>query len=144
MTVTFTVQLQGAGLAGLRRLLDPAEHERRMHAAMTESVALGVRRVVARTPKKTGALMGSIGGQVESSVVGIVRSSLGYAPFVEEGTRPHIIRPRNAKALFWPGAAHPVKFVHHPGTTGVGMFRQTAAEMGPLVGAIFAKHLTEP
>lgn len=39
-----------------------------------------------------------------------------YAPFVEFGTGPHVIYPKNKKALFWPGAAHPVKKVNHPGT----------------------------
>lgn len=45
-----------------------------------------------------------------------------YAKWLEEGTGlygPHkqryTIRPKNKKALFWPGAAHPVKSVNHPG-----------------------------
>lgn len=36
--------------------------------------------------------------------------------WIERGTRPHVIRPRVKKALFWPGAAHPVARVNHPGT----------------------------
>ena len=32
------------------------------------------------------------------------------------GTKPHTIRPRNKRALFWKGAGHPVKVVRHPGT----------------------------
>jgi hypothetical protein len=39
-----------------------------------------------------------------------------YARFVEFGTAPHIIEPKNAQALYWPGAAHPVRIVHHPGS----------------------------
>lgn len=39
-----------------------------------------------------------------------------YGRFLEEGTAPHIIRPKNKKALHWHGAAHPVKQVNHPGT----------------------------
>lgn len=39
-----------------------------------------------------------------------------YAPFVEFGTRPHVILPKDKQALFWPGAAHPVRSVNHPGT----------------------------
>jgi hypothetical protein len=76
--------------------------------------------------------------------MGMVKTGLHYAPFVEEDTRPHLIGPVRKKALFWSGAAHPVKFVHHPGTRGRHMFRDTAREMGPLAGAIFAKHLGEP
>lgn len=36
--------------------------------------------------------------------------------FGEVGTKPHVIEARNKEALFWPGAAHPVKKVNHPGT----------------------------
>ena len=39
-----------------------------------------------------------------------------YAIFVIKGTQPHDIYPVNGKALYWPGADHPVKVVHHPGT----------------------------
>lgn len=35
---------------------------------------------------------------------------------MEFGTAPHIIRPRNAGALWWEGARHPVMLVNHPGT----------------------------
>jgi hypothetical protein len=38
-----------------------------------------------------------------------------YAIYVEQGTGPYVIFPRNKKALFWEGASHPVKVVHHPG-----------------------------
>lgn len=36
--------------------------------------------------------------------------------FTEVGTRPHVIEAKNAQALFWDGARHPVKRVNHPGT----------------------------
>lgn len=45
-----------------------------------------------------------------------IGTNLNYARMVSEGTRPHRIVPRTAKALFWPGAAHPVRSVNHPGT----------------------------
>ncbi len=39
-----------------------------------------------------------------------------YGIYLEEGTPPHIIKPKNKKALYWPGARHPVKQVRHPGS----------------------------
>lgn len=39
-----------------------------------------------------------------------------YGAVLEEGSRPHVIRPKNKKALYWSGAAHPVRMVNHPGT----------------------------
>jgi phage gpG-like protein len=38
-----------------------------------------------------------------------------YATYHQFGTKAYTIRPVAAKALSWPGAAHPVKVVHHPG-----------------------------
>lgn len=44
-----------------------------------------------------------------------VGSDLPHAIMVEEGTDPHVIRPRVKKALWWEGLAHPVPLVNHPG-----------------------------
>jgi len=66
-------------------------------------------------PKKTGALAASIRYEVNSGILR-VGSDLDLALWMEEGTRPHVIRPKNAKALFWPGAEHPYALVNHPGT----------------------------
>ena len=43
-------------------------------------------------------------------------SNIEYAIIVEKGSKPHIIRPKNKKALYWKGATHPVKQVNHPGS----------------------------
>jgi hypothetical protein len=49
---------------------------------------------------------------------GKVGTNVSYAGFVNDGTKPHLITPRNAQALFWPTAPHPVNEVHHPGYRG--------------------------
>lgn len=38
-----------------------------------------------------------------------------YAESVILGSGPHDIYPTSARALWWPGAPHPVAVVHHPG-----------------------------
>jgi len=38
-----------------------------------------------------------------------------YAVFHQFGVKPHPIRPKTKGALYWPGAAHPVRRVNHPG-----------------------------
>jgi len=47
-----------------------------------------------------------------------MRSDVNYAAIQHEGghTAPHIILPKNKKALYWSGALHPVKQVNHPGS----------------------------
>lgn len=45
-----------------------------------------------------------------------IGSPLEYAAFHQFGTSPYTIRPKNKRALHWPGAAHPVSgAVEHPG-----------------------------
>jgi hypothetical protein len=48
--------------------------------------------------------------------VAVHTSNIKYARGVEEGTKPHIIRAKGKKALYWKGAKHPVKSVRHPGS----------------------------
>jgi len=90
-------------------------------------------------PTDNGRLQSSIDHEVDGHSVGtyVVRigTNVDYALYVEMGTKPHVIRPRGLgtyvnisssgatvtggsgkKALYWPGARHPVKEVHHPGT----------------------------
>ena len=42
----------------------------------------------------------------------------------EYGTDPHVIRPKVKAALMWAGAPHPVRIVHHPGTTEYAFMRR--------------------
>ena len=64
----------------------------------------------------TGHLRRSISTKMGDMEAIIHTSNLKYAPMVEFGTRPHIIRAKNKKALYWKGASHPVKQVNHPGS----------------------------
>ncbi len=66
-----------------------------------------------------------------------------YAAFVELGTKPHVILPRSKQALYWPGAAHPVKSVNHPGTAANPYMERIVAAAQPDIDALFvqAAHL---
>ena len=65
---------------------------------------------------KTGHLRRGITTDVGNMEVTVHTSNIKYARGVEEGTRPHIIKAKNKKALYWKGAKHPVKSVRHPGS----------------------------
>ena len=54
----------------------------------------------------------------------------GHAAILEHGSRPHIIEPRTKKALYWDGAAHPVRKVHHPGTPAFHIMRNALKAAG--------------
>ena len=79
-------------------------------------------RMQKRNPKALVEKIGRIPSSRFHQVTGRGRLEVGYgdplAIVHHHGgrTRPHIIRARKGKALFWKGAAHPVKSVKHPGS----------------------------
>ena len=88
-----------------------------MDGLMADCVATAKGRV----PRKTAILQGGIqmrptvrSGNNLTGYWGVF--SVKYARWVEEGTAAHVILPVKKKALFWPGADHPVRMVWHPGT----------------------------
>ena len=64
----------------------------------------------------TGHLRRSISTQMGDLEATIHTSNVKYAVIVEKGSKAHVIRPKNKKALYWKGASRPVKMVNHPGT----------------------------
>ena len=65
---------------------------------------------------KTGHLRRGIATNIGNMEATIHTSNIKYAVMVEKGTKAHIIKPKNKKALYWKGATHPVKQVNHPGS----------------------------
>lgn len=95
-------------------------------------------------PHKTGALQDSIHVEGPTATPGNISASVGtdleYASYQEYGTgvyseypgashEPIVITAKNKKALFWPGAAHPVKSVTIQGIKPK-LFMQQAFEKG--------------
>lgn len=74
----------------------------------------------ARVPVDTGTLRGSLGVRVvgEAIQIGPDMSEAPYAGYVEFGTKPHEIRPKQGKALRFTvnGRVVYARVVHHPGT----------------------------
>lgn len=62
----------------------------------------------------------------KDNVIMYLSHGVRYGAILEEGSKPHIIRPKNKKALYWHGAKHPVKSVQHPGTRPYPIVRPTA------------------
>lgn len=63
------------------------------------------------------------------AAVKVVNTS-DHADILEQGSRPHVIEPRNKQALYWPGARHPVKKVNHPGTPAYHFLRDALRAAG--------------
>lgn len=50
-------------------------------------------------------------------------ATAAHSATLERGSRPHDIVAKDGKALFWEGAEHPVRKVHHPGTQAQHVLR---------------------
>ncbi|MBD9700648.1 HK97 gp10 family phage protein [Streptomyces sp. ID01-12c] len=73
--------------------------------------------------KRSGRLHDSLRREVRDKVLRVGSLDCNYATDVELGTAAHVITPRNKKALYWPGADHPVARVNHPGTAPMPYLR---------------------
>lgn len=84
-----------------------------------------------RYTDRTGALTASVRGHITDyparGAEGVVEATAPHAVFVHQGTRPHIIEPRKAKALRFEqdGAIRFAQRVQHPGTTADPFIDQT-------------------
>lgn len=63
------------------------------------------------------------------AAVRLVNTS-AHAEYLEFGTGPHVIEPKNKQALAWPGGRHPVKRVNHPGTPAYHILRNALRMAG--------------
>jgi len=104
--------------------------------AIALSIALVNRNVKIETPVKTGRLRAGIRSKI-SPFKGSVESTVNYGIFIHEGTTAHIIRPVRKRALYWKGAAHPVKSVKHPGTRANPFMKRGAERAEGQVQAMF-------
>lgn len=101
---------------------DAIQRERAMAVLVCENVAATMERHAkdnAPWKDRTAHARQSINGKSTANgntVTMTIAHGVRYGQYLEKGTPPHIIKPKNKKALFWNGASHPVKMVHHPGT----------------------------
>lgn len=82
--------------------------------------SLRVKREGGQTLIRKGTGGGLLGSLIPSHTKdsATVSANKEYAAILHFGgkTAPRIIKAKNGKALFWPGARHPVKSVNHPGS----------------------------
>lgn len=114
------VEMTGGFFARLREMIRPTMEN------LTEEIYQDMRRNAA---VDSGEMVRSI--KRRGTVITI---EAPHWHFVEYGTKPHIIRPRVKRALWWPDAHHPVKKVYHPGTKAQPFIRPAATRQRRLRG----------
>lgn len=130
ISLSITDKISGALAAGLSK----AKSRDMAEAVGADVVAIGQRAFndaslrPAQWPAKKGggAATLRISGDLWTSlrVISVTGTSVTvgspkpYASIHQLGgrTKAHKITPRNGRALFWPGAPHPMKSVNHPGS----------------------------
>jgi len=103
------------------KILDPSTEKE----LMRKIGFLLAQKLEERAPFKTGFLSRSFYNTLSTDNDSIRFTLPEYAKYIEFGTKSHIIKPKNKKALFWKGAAYPVKQVNHPGTKPNPFIRTT-------------------
>lgn len=73
----------------------------------------------------------------------VIKSPAEYAQWVNDGTRPYTITPNSKKALYWEGADHPVKVVHHPGIKGRHFVEDSLADVNGRLDGYFLRAISE-
>lgn len=111
-------------------------------ALSASSAILAKHTIKGVVPWRTGFLVQSFRAELTP---GMLRwfPTASYAPFVEFGTKPHTIVPKDKKALFWPGASHPVSKVNHPGTRPDDFMGRIVAASQEEINATFGSALEQ-
>lgn len=92
--------------------------------------------------RKSGVLFNSlmVGEVTDTSVE--FGTNVPYAAAHQFGSKPYVIKPRLKKALYWPGATHPMRQVNHPGLKA-RPFLGISADDQQEVLAILAQYLAK-
>jgi hypothetical protein len=120
------------------RALDqnPQTTVRELQRALTKSAFEVERRSKQESPVRTTRLRSSISTDIQP-LRAIIAPHVKYAFYVHEGTAAHVILPRRKRALFWKGAAHPVRQVFHPGTKANPFMKRGFRRAEPRIGRFF-------
>ena len=106
---------------------------------------IGVRYAAAVIPRRSGRLARSlrVSGRPGRREIVMGGASAPYAPYVEYGARPHVIRPRRAEALRFvvDGEVVYARRVHHPGTRPAEVMGRTAEYILSRVGEVSSRVL---
>ena len=107
------IKIEGLSQKDFDRLIRTARRAIALAIKYTATEVWG--NVRKEAPVDHGRLAGSFQLEKVDDLSYRIWSGVEYAWAVHEGTNPHVIEPKNKKALYWKGAKYPVKRVMHPG-----------------------------
>ena len=112
--MSFKITIQNAQRLS-RRMLEKKAYQAVISLRIARVADLLLRAAKAAAPRKSGKLEAGLHKKQTSKYRWEIREREKYGYYQREGTGARTITPRRKKALYWPGAEHPVAYVYHPG-----------------------------
>ena len=136
MEITFDLDTSNIGKL-------PGQWQEAKARGLSESAQTMVRFLMQNSPVDHGLLKQWFIESLDDEQA-VIKSPAEYAIYQDQGTAPHLIESRWWNGyLYWEGAEHPVKTVHHPGIKGKHFVDQSFNELRPLVPGYFLRAMEE-
>ena len=133
-----TLEIDTSGIGKL-----PGRWEQARARGLNESAQTLVRFLMQNSPVDHGLLKQWFIESIDDEEARI-KSPAEYAIYQDQGTSPYLIQSKRPGGyLFWEGADHPVKTVHHPGIKAKHFVQQSLDELSPLAPGFFLRALEE-
>ena len=130
-----TLEIDTSGIGKL-----PGRWEQARARGLNESAQTLVRFLMQNSPVDHGLLKQWFIESIDDEQA-VIKSPAEYAIYQDQGTRDHMIRPVNAKALHWDG--HFSKGHMVSGIQGKHFVQQSLDELSPLAPGFFLRALEE-
>ena len=131
-----TIDIDTSGIGKL-----PGRWEKARQQGLRESAETMVRFLMQNSPVDHGLLKQWFIESIDDEQA-VIKSPAEYAIYQDQGTRPYLIQSKRPGGyLFWEGADHPVKTVHHPGIKGKHFVQQSMEQLSPLAPGFFLRAL---
>ena len=133
-----TIDIDTSGIGKL-----PGRWEKARQQGLRESAETMVRFLMQNSPVDHGLLKQWFIESIDDEQA-VIKSPAEYAIYQDQGTRPYLIQSKRPGGyLYWEGASHPVKTVHHPGIKGKHFVQQSMEQLSPLAPGFFLRALEE-
>jgi len=133
-----TLEIDTSGIGKL-----PGRWEQAKARGLNESAQTLVRFLMQNSPVDHGLLKSWFIESMDDEQA-VIKSPAEYAIYQDQGTSPYLIQSKRPGGyLFWEGADHPVKTVHHPGIKAKHFVQQSLDELSPLAPGYFLRALEE-
>ena len=133
-----TLEIDTSGIGKL-----PGRWEQAKARGLNESAQTLVRFLMQNSPVDHGLLKQWFIESMDDEQA-VIKSPAEYAIYQDQGTSPYLIQSKRPGGyLYWEGAEHPVKTVHHPGIKAKHFVQQSLDELSPLAPGFFLRALEE-